>query len=76
MKNYNEMTNKELIEIKNNIDTILEQRENKKKEEAIEKFRVAFNEVKQLFYEIYVGDPCGGSGNYYIDEFADFHFED
>ena len=76
MKDYNEMTNEELIEIKNNINTILEQREDKKKEEVIEKFRVAFNEVKQLFYEIYVGDPCGVGESYYIDEFADFHFED
>lgn len=76
MKNYNEMTNDELYEIRDNINTILEKRADKKKEEAIEKFRVAFNEVKQLFYEIYVGDPCGTEPSYYIDEFAEFHFEE
>ncbi len=76
MKNYNEMTYEELCEIRNNIDTILEQRENKKREEAIERFRIAFEEVKGLFYEIYVGDPCGVGESYYIDEFEEFHFED
>ena len=76
MKNYNEMTNEELFEIRNNINMILEKREDKMKEEAIEKFRIAFNEVKQLFYEIYVGDPCGVGEIYYIDEFAEFHFEE
>ncbi len=76
MKNYNEMTNKELVEIRNNINTILEQREEKKKDEAIERFRVAFEEVKKLFYDIYVGNPCGMENCYYIEEFDEFHFED
>lgn len=76
MKDYNEMTNEELYEIRNNINTILGKREDKKKEEAIEKFRVAFNEVRELFLEIYVGDPYGIGESYYIEEFAEFHFED
>ena len=75
MKNYNEMTNEELFEIRNNINTILEQRKDEEREEAVEKFRVAFQEVKKLFYEIYVGDSCGMGEPYYIDNFDEFHFE-
>lgn len=75
MKDYNEMTNEELFEIRNNINTILEQRRDEEREEAVEKFRIAFEEVKRLFYEIYVGDPCGMGESYYIDNFDAFHFE-
>lgn len=76
MKDYNEMTNEELIEIKNNINAVLEQREDKKKEEAIEKFRIAFEEVKELFYEIYVGNLYAMEPCHYIQSFDEFHFKD
>lgn len=51
-----EMTNEELIALRKEVNKILADREKERRIEAIEKFRKAFEEVKEFVDDIYVED--------------------
>jgi len=69
-----EMTNEELIAVRNEIDKILVDRKEAKAKEAIDNFRVAFEEVKKVVYEIRVGEEWADNCHY-IEDFEQFHFD-
>ena len=69
-----EMTNEELIALRNEVDKLLEERKEAKTNEAIENFRKAFEEVKKVVYQIRVGDEWEDNCHY-IDSFEQFYFD-
>jgi hypothetical protein len=69
-----EMTNEELIALRKEVNKILADREKEKVDKAIENFRKAFEEVKEVTYEIRVGEEWRDNC-YYIEHFDEFHFE-
>lgn len=69
-----EMTNEELIALRKVINETLAEREKTKLNEAIENFRKAFEEVKEMVDYIRVGDEMDDNCHY-IEEFEQFHFD-
>lgn len=69
-----EMTNEELIALRNEVDKLLEERKEAKTNEAIENFRKAFEEVKKVVYQIRVGEEWEDNCHY-IDSFEQFYFD-
>lgn len=69
-----EMTNEELIALRKEINEILGKREEAKANEAIENFRKAFEELKEVVYEIRVGEEWRDNCCY-IEDFEQFYFD-
>ena len=69
-----ELTNEELIALRNEVDKILVERKEAKTNEAIENFRKAFEEVQKVVYEIRVGEEWADNCHY-IEDFEQFHFD-
>lgn len=73
-KVYAEMTNEELLALREEVNKILADREKEKVDKAIENFRKAFEEVKKVVYEISVGKEW--EDNFcYIESFDQFNFD-
>ena len=68
-----EMTNVELIALRNEIDKILEERRNEKRDEAIDNFHKAFKEIRELCIGVSVSDYNNEEVS--IENFDDFYFE-
>lgn len=66
-----EMTDEELIALRKEVDKILADRRKERRIEAIEKFRKAFEEVKEFVDDIYVEDYEHAIS---INSFDDFNF--
>ena len=73
-KVYTEMTDEELIALRKAINETLAERKETKVNEAIENFRKAFEELKEVVYEISVGDEWADDC-YCIEDFKQFNFE-
>lgn len=68
-----EMTNEELIALRNEVNKILADRRDERRTNAMNNFRKAFEEIRELCADIYVSNYDGDEIS--IDEFGDFHFE-
>lgn len=68
-----EMTNEELIALRNEINKALIARVNERRDNAMDNFRKAFEEIRELCVEIYVSDYDGYEIS--IEKFDDFHFD-
>ena len=68
-----EMTNEELIALRNEINKTLEERKDERRADAMDNFRKAFKEMEELCMDIYVSDYEGNEIS--IETFSDFHFE-
>lgn len=68
-----DMTNEELIALRNEINKALVARVNEKRDKAMDNFRKAFEEIRELCVEIYVSDYDGLEIS--IEGFDDFHFD-
>ena len=68
-----EMTNEELIALRNEVDKILKDRRNERVANAMDNFRKAFKEMRELCMAIYVIDYNGNEIS--IETFGDFHFD-
>lgn len=69
-----EMTDEELITLRKTINETLTKRNEAKVKEAIENFRKAFEEVKEVVDDIAVGDEWA-EDYYSIEDFDAFHFD-
>ena len=69
-----DMTDEELIALRKVINETLTDRKETKVKEAIENFRKAFEELKEIVYEISVGDEWRDDCRC-IENFDDFNFE-
>lgn len=68
-----EMTNEELIAVRKAINKILAEREEERRANAMDNFRKAFLEIRELCVEIYVSNYDGEEIS--IEEFGNFHFD-
>ena len=68
-----EMTNEELITLRKEINKILADRVEERRANAMDNFRKAFLEIRELCVEIYVSNYNGDEIS--IEEFGDFHFD-
>ena len=67
------MTDDELIELRQEIDSILANRREAEKKRAIENFEKAFKELKKYVWEVHAED---NEYEIIIDDFKQFYFED
>jgi hypothetical protein len=68
-----EMTNEELIALRNEVNKMLEERKEERRANAIDNFHKAFKEIRELCTYISVSNYDGEEIG--IEEFNDFHFE-
>lgn len=68
-----EMTNEELIALRKEVNKILADRAEERRANAMDNFRKAFLEIRELCVEIYVSNYNGDEIS--IEEFGDFHFD-
>ena len=68
-----EMTNEELIALRKEVNKILADRVEERRANAMDNFRKAFLEIRELCVEIYVSNYNGDEIS--IEEFGDFHFD-
>lgn len=69
-----DMTDEELIALRKLINETLAERDKAKLNKAIENFRKAFEEVKEMVDYVRVGDEMDDNCHY-IEEFEQFHFD-